>query len=323
MTTMSSASARPVSSPRRHHGGVALLLVLATLAALVGSVALWIDRQALDTEQWTQTSSRLIANREIRDAVGSYAVAQLFATANVAAALRDVLPSALAGPSEAELRRLAQGLTAEVIGTRAAQKTWSAANRQAQSQLLHILEQSGSQTQSDQAVILNLRPLLEDIVQALLGSDIVRALPGGGQQIFGLGSESAGQLVVLRSDQVRKARGFVQTVRGLSVVLPVAAILLFAAAVGLARGWRRLALGWVGLCLAGVGVLVLVGRRVLAPIIANALLSESSYRPAGRAAWMIATSQLRDTAVATLILGAVVVAVAVVARLAGPVARRA
>ncbi len=302
---------------------MALLLLLATLGALVGSIALWIDRQVLDTAQWTQTSSRLIADREIRQAVGSYAVEQLFVRANVAAALGDVLPNALARTSQAELRKAAQGLAADVLSTRAAQEAWRRANRQAQGQLLDILDQSGSETRQHQAVTLNLKPLLEDLVQALLGSDVVRALPIGGKQIFGLGSASEGRLVVLRHDQVREARSFVEAVRGLSVVLPLASIVLFAAAVALARGWRRVALGRAGLCVAGAGGLVLLGRRALAPILANALVSESSYRPAARAAWMISTTQLRDTALLTLILGVVVVAVAVVLWLGGMLVRDA
>jgi hypothetical protein len=297
---------------------VALLLLLATLAGLIGSLALWVDRQALNTEQWTQTSSRLIANREIRDAIVSYAVNQLFARANVDGALRDVLPAAGAASTDAKLRRLARGFAAGVLATRGAQETWRRANTQAQGQLLDILDQRGSATHQNQAVILNLEPLLKALVHALLASDVVRALPGGGK-VLGTGSAPGGRLVVLRADQVRKASGLVDAVRGLSVVLPLAAIFLCVAAVALARGWRRVALGRAGVCAASAAVLLLLGRRALAPIVVNALVSESAYRQTGRAAWMIATTGLRDAALVTVILGVVVATVSVVMRLAGVV----
>jgi hypothetical protein len=247
-----SSGSRQARLRRHHRSAVAVLLSVATLVALIGSLAVWIDRQLVDTEQWSQTSARLLANQQIRVAIGSYAVDQLFARANVDGVLRDVLPSPLVGPTDAQLRPLGRGLAAGILGSRVAQVIWDQATRQAQAQLLAILSQSGSVTGPAEPVTLNLEPLLADLVQALLGNDVVRSLPGAGRQIFGTGSVSGGQLVILRADQVRKWRAIVEAVRGLSVVLPLAAIALFAAAVALARGWRRIALTRVGLCLAGV-----------------------------------------------------------------------
>jgi hypothetical protein len=54
----------------------------------------------------------------------------------------------------------------------------------------------------------------------------VKAVPGGGAQIFGTGSIRDEDLVILRGDQVGKARNVVNGIRGLSVVLPLVAIVL-------------------------------------------------------------------------------------------------
>jgi hypothetical protein len=66
---------------------------------------------------------------------------------------------------------------------------------------------------------------------------------------------------------------------------------------------------------------LLVGRRLLAPVVADSLVSAPSARPAVRAAWMVSTTELRDAAEVALILGTVVVAVTFVMRLAGPAPR--
>ncbi|MFZ0040800.1 MAG: hypothetical protein WAK93_05800 [Solirubrobacteraceae bacterium] len=309
-----------MTRPRRHRGFVALFLILGTLATLVACVAVWLDQQALDTDNWEQTSSHLIANPAIRHAVGSYAVQQLFVQTDVRGTLSHVLPEPLVGPTVDELRRLGGHLANAILSKRSAVDTWRQANRQAQHQLLTILDQSGDQ---NRAVVLNLEPLLRDLIKALLGSTIVQALPGGGTQLFGTASPHAGQIVVLRPDQVQRASDVVNGIRGLSLVLPLAAVALFAAALLLAVGWRVAALGRVGLCLAGAGVLVLVARRLIESAAANYLVSDPTYRSAGRAVWLIGTSELRDAAVITLVVGLVVLIGSVVWRLATRVVRTA
>ena len=43
--------------------GVVVMLVLATLLWTVGIVAVWAQRQMLDTQNWVQTSDRLLENQ--------------------------------------------------------------------------------------------------------------------------------------------------------------------------------------------------------------------------------------------------------------------
>jgi hypothetical protein len=96
---------------RRPHGLlVPALLILATLVGFVGTFAIWANRQALNTGNWTRTSARLLANKKIDDALGVYLVSQLFQGVDVAGDLRHLLPpqlQALGGPASAELRHLA------------------------------------------------------------------------------------------------------------------------------------------------------------------------------------------------------------------------
>jgi hypothetical protein len=278
---------------------VALLLVLGSLATLTSSFAWWLDRQALSTGGWQTTSSQLIASPQVRRAVGTFAVDELLRRTNAAQQLHALLPAAVADPLLRRLRSLGRRLAAGILAGRPARVVWNTANRQAHRDLLRILDRGGTRGE----VTLNLEPLLEDLVRALHANALVRALPGGGTQLFALGSPRAGAIPILSAEQVGEARAAVNAVRGLSILLAVAAVVLLASAVLVARGWRAVVVVRIGVCLILVGAAVLVGRAVVAPALADALVSSSTYRPAARAAWTIGTTELRDTAVAILIAG--------------------
>ena len=48
-----------------------ILLVLATVLTVLAIIALWVNRQALDTSEWTRTSTRLLQNARVRSTVST------------------------------------------------------------------------------------------------------------------------------------------------------------------------------------------------------------------------------------------------------------
>jgi hypothetical protein len=296
---------------------VTLLLVLGSATALAGCFALWLDRQALSPSGWQTTSSQLIANPQIRRTLGTFAVDELLRQTNAAKELRALLPAAIADPLLDRLRSLGLRLAGGILATRPARVVWNAANRQAHRDLLRILERGGTRGE----VTLNLEPLLADLVRALHADPLVQALPGGGKQLFALGSPNAAAIPILSAHQVDKARAVVNAIRGLSILLTAAAVGLFGVAVAIARGWRVAAVRRVGICLTLVGALVLVLRAVIAPQLANALVADATYRPAARAAWTISTTELRDMAIGMIVVGALLLAVGLAGGAAGRRAR--
>jgi uncharacterized protein YjeT (DUF2065 family) len=286
---------------------VSLLLVLGSVTALCGSFALWLDRQALSPGGWQTTSSQLIASPRIRRGVGTFAVSELFARTNVAGALRSALPPAVAEPALRTLRSLGLRLADGILASPPARVVWNTANRVAHRELLAILDDGGQRGE----VTLNLTPLLAELIRALEASAPVKAIPGSGR-LFTVGSPRAGELPILSASQIAHARAAVNAIRGLSVGLLLAAAVLFAAAVAIARGWRTIALRRAGYCLLAVGAIVLVGRRVLAPALADALVSAPAYRRAADAAWTISTTELRTVAAVILVCGGVLVIVGLV-----------
>jgi hypothetical protein len=65
---------------RAHRVVVPILLVLASLALFSGAFAVWVHRQALNTDNWKTTSSKLLADEQVQAALAPYLVDQLLRT---------------------------------------------------------------------------------------------------------------------------------------------------------------------------------------------------------------------------------------------------
>src|SRR5258707_591621 len=116
---------------RRHRVAVPLLLSIAVVSLFLAVFATWAKRQVLDTNNWVDTSSKLLADQKIQGALGSYLVSQLFGSIDVAAELRSVLPAQvqpLAGPVAGGLRSLAEQRVPKLLARPRVQDAWAQAN---------------------------------------------------------------------------------------------------------------------------------------------------------------------------------------------------
>jgi hypothetical protein len=288
----------------------------------VASFAVWLDRELLNTDSWVSTSSRVLAKRTVRNAVGAFIVHELFTSANVAGDLKAVLPSQIGGGVEQAASDTASALLAEPV----AQQVWRDANRVAHRQALDLLNGQGGATFTNRGeVVLDLHPLVDDLAKQLgsqsasaTGVDELNSVLGSGAQALGQQllnvaiPANRGRLVIMRASQLQTAQAVVKAIRSLSIVLPIAALVCLVMATVLARGWRWIALRRVAWCLLAVGVAIEVARLILQSRVVDTLVSSPSARAAGDAAWAVATSLLFDIALGLFGLG-VVVAVASVA----------
>src|SRR5947208_16416955 len=120
-----------------------VLLGLATLLTVLAIFALWVNRQALDTADWTQTSTRLLQDGRIRSALSTYLVDQLYANVDVAGELRSLAPKdlrPLAGPAAGALRELPGQAAAHPSQLPRVQDAWRQANRLAHRQFAALVE---------------------------------------------------------------------------------------------------------------------------------------------------------------------------------------
>ena len=114
----------------------------------------------------------------------------------------------------------------------------------------------------------------------------------------------------MRANQLSTAQDIANGVKGLAIVLPALAILLFALAVYLARGRRRRTVRMSGWCFVLIGVSLLLIRRIAGDAVVDGLVKVASNKPAVHDVWAIATSLLYDIAVAMIVYGLVIVAAA-------------
>src|SRR5689334_19491942 len=127
----------------RHRRAVRILVVLASLLAFLAIFTSWIDRQALDTNEWVNTSGKLLEDPVISDAVASYAVDQLYADVNVPKVIKKRLPPAvqpISSPLAAGIRQFATQAAQQAFRTPQVLQLWKDSNRVAHSELVSVLE---------------------------------------------------------------------------------------------------------------------------------------------------------------------------------------
>lgn len=312
---------------RPHRHTVAAMLAVATVIGFLACFAVWVNRQVLNTNNWTNTSSQVLADPHVQEALSAYMVNELFASADVSARLRTALPEqlrGLSGPLTAGLRQVANQVVPRVLATNGAQELWRRANHAAHEQLLRILNGGGKAVSTERGVVtLNLHELVTELGNRLgVGSQVAAArekLAGGaGATARGTAEQklgvtlppSSGKIVIMRSNQLSTAQDIVKAIKGLALVLPLVALALFALAVWLARGWRRLALRSSGWCFFGIGIALLVLRRVAGQAVVKGLVANPANKEAANAVWSIGTSLLYDIAIAMVLYGLVLVAAA-------------
>lgn len=323
----SGLAATPSEAPKVHRNRLLIgtLFVLATLVGLFAVLAVWTNRQVLNTNNWTSTSTRLLQNKEIQTAVAAYAVNQLFQSGVPQAQIKAVLPTKLqpaAGPLTAGLQQIAGQAAPRILASPQVETAWRAANRAASATLLKIVDGGGSVASTNGGVVtLNLHAIVDQLASTLgVQSQVAAArsaLQANAGKIQGAAGNAGitlpantGQIVILRSNQLKTVQDIAKAIKGLAVLLPLLALALFVLAVGLSRGHRQQALRLTGWCLFGIGVLDLVVRRVAGNDIVNGLVKNPANRPAAHQAWGIATSLLYDIATALIVYGLVLVVAA-------------
>jgi hypothetical protein len=313
------------TGPHRHRVLIGTLFVLATIIGIVAVHAVWVNRQALNTDNWTATSSRLLANKEIQTAVAGYTVNQLFSSGVPQARLKAALPTALqplAGPISSGLEQLAGQAAPRLLASSQVQTAWREANRAAHRTLVKIIAGGNSLASTHGGVVtLNLHAIVNQLAAGLGIQQQVAAataklkanagtVKAGATQVGVTLPPSDGQLVIMRSSQLGTVQDVAAAIKGAALILPLLAFALFALAVWLSRGRRRQALRRTGWCFVGIGLFVLLDRRLAGNDVVNALVKNPSNRPAAHQAWGIATTLLYDIAVALVAYGLVFIVAA-------------
>jgi hypothetical protein len=286
-----------------------VLVVIASVFAVLAIFALWANRQLLNTDNWVETSSEILENDDVQEQLSIFLVDQLYANVDVQARLQEALPpraDVLAAPAASGLRGVLENAVDEILGRPRAQAAWESINRATHETFLNVVEDEGDVVSTgDGDVVLDLKAFLEQTQErAGIGGRIEERIP-----------EDAGQLKIMDSDELEFAQDVVGSMKAIAVVLVILTFGLYALAIYLARERRRQVLRASGIGLILVGTVVLVARSLAGDALVDALTDADSVKPAVHATWDIATSLLVEAASATIFYGAFAV---LAAWLAGP-----
>ena len=186
------------------------------------------------------------------------------------------------------------------------QELWKQANQRAHKLFLAVIDGKKQILQNTNGnVVLNLRPIVQQLEQqgGLVGKVAAQLPP------------DAGQITIMKGNQLKTARQAVKVIRFLSYFLFFLVLAIYALAVYLATGRRRQVLMGVGASAFVVGLIVLVVRRFAGNYLVDALTKNSVDKGAIDVVWPVETQLLRNVGINVLIYGTFVM---LAAWIAGP-----
>lgn len=276
-----------------------ILVALASLLAVLALLGGWVDRQLLNTDDWTTTSAALLRDDTIRVPLADEISSELADGSRTTEALQQALPprlQPLAGPAGNLVADAVQRGVQRVLASGKVQQLWVTANRLTHEQLVRLIDGEGVVVRGH-GVVLDLRPLAKQIAaQVGLNPDVVDRLPA-----------SRGRIVIVEPQKLKQLRRAGDALGVLSWLPGVLALALYALAVYLAGNrpdGRRRALLASGFGLALAALLVLVVRRIAGNEVVDAVTSGGPLEPAAHAVWQTATTLLAELAAVLLIVGA-------------------
>jgi hypothetical protein len=308
MSTQEVVPVEPRAQNRGRASAVWVVLVVAGLLLLLSSFAVWVNRVALNTSVFTDTSSSLLDNDEIRSAVANRAVDELFANVDVQAEVEAQLPSdykGLSGAATAGLRQASYQIVDRALEQPVFQDLFKVALEESHTTLVQVLEGGGDRVSTEGGeVTLDLRAIMIEAADRIgIGDQIVDKIP-----------DDAGRIVILRSDELDTAQNAAQLLKTLAWVLPLLTLAAFGLAVWLARDRRRAVRG-VGATLIVVGLVGLAAARLTRNYVIDSLVARRDDRDAAGNAWDILTELMRGSFRLMVVVGILFL---VAAWLAGP-----
>lgn len=298
---------RPGYSPYRLGWGLSIVIVLASLALFLSFFSLWLDRQVLDSGQWTETSTELLEKPAVRNALANYLVDQLFTSVDVEQELKEQLPEdfdVLASPATSGLRSLALSGTKSALDLPVIQAAWKEANLLTHAQLITVLEGGNENVSTTNGTVtVNAQAILRDVANKVgLSGELVNKIPA-----------RAATFTIYQSDDLATVQNVYSTVKDLRWVLAGLAVLLYVLAIALAKGRRRRAVIWMGTSFIVVALLVLITSSLARGPVVDALSQTTSVQSAVGDVYDVGVELLNRMAGSLLFTGILVLLAAMVA----------
>ncbi|MEU1512084.1 hypothetical protein ABZ490_07950 [Streptomyces sp. NPDC005811] len=266
-------SARHEPKHRLRALGSTLLIILASLLALLAVVAVWANSIVRDTDRYVATVAPLASNPDVQKAVTTRVTDAVIKQIDVdglvkqlsdAAAEKGVPPriaglvNNLDGPITSGLKDLISGTVMRVVSSPAFETAWKNANRRAHAAVDKALTGSSDSVVQlkDDEVAIDVGPIVAEVKDRLVASGLTVA-----SKIPAVHTD----FVVVQGKDIGKVKTYMRILEIVGNWLPVIAVLVAAAGVFVAAHRRRALIGAaIGFFLAMVllGVALTVFRAV-------------------------------------------------------------
>lgn len=277
-----------------------IALILASIFLLLSTLAIYVQRQVLDNQQWTETSTALLQNPTVRNEISLYIVDQIYANVDVSKEISKALPDQLdplSGALAGGLRNLAVKGADEALSQPPIQSVWADANSATHQTLVDFLEgNTGALSASNGEVTLDLSNLAQTVGDRLGIANLQEKIP-----------PNAANLKLADSQELKSAQTAVKVLKGSSILFALLALGFFSLYIFIAANRRRAVIN-AGIAFIAVGILTLVIRSVAGSLLVSQLVSNLSLQPAASDTWGIATGLLSDQSWALVFYGAVAIA---------------
>ena len=233
---------------RGRRAGLTLLLVLGCGLVAMSLIAAYVRVTVLDTDRYVETMAPIADSPDVQQAVAERLDAAIASRVDYAALLSEALPDQadpLAPALAGALRQAVRSRLDAFVASDEFAGLWEEANRRAHSRVVALMTtgESGRLRLDDDTVFLDLGPAVDRVRSGLQERGLDRlasAIP----------PSVDGQVTLLQSEGFVKARRGIDLLEGLTIVLPILALLCLAGHVGLSRPRRR------GLLRVGLGLIV-------------------------------------------------------------------
>jgi hypothetical protein len=141
------AKGRVGEAPKhRHHKLVWALVVLASIVLVVSMLANWVQTQVLDSNEFSNSTDKILQNKDVQQQLSIFAVDQLYANVDVQAQIEQRLPPParpLAAPVTAATRQLATNVAETALASPRAQQLVATAINGAQQRFVRLIDNKG------------------------------------------------------------------------------------------------------------------------------------------------------------------------------------
>jgi hypothetical protein len=226
----------PRKLPRWRRILVGVLVVLVCVLAPVSLMGVWLRNTLLHTDQFVDTMGPLADDPAIQQAVANRATTALIEGTDVQLKIRQALPDrakSLAPFITGGAEQVVHGVVLRFVESDRFENLWDQLMRRTHRQLVAVLQGKGTDTVTTNKgeVTIQLGPIVDRVLPAL-------------QQRTNLfddvdASQVRRQVVLVDSEDLRKAQGLVDLLDKVGNYLPILVLVLFALAVWLSGNRRR------------------------------------------------------------------------------------